>query len=166
MSKINIQNVKSIFFDFDGVLTDNCVYVSNEGNETVRCTRSDGLAFDAMKKIGIWCCILSTETNKVVVERGNKLKIPVYYGVTDKAATIIQIAQSNAIDLSSSAYVGNDLNDYHAMKKCKFGICPSDSHHAIKMISDVVLVSKGGEGVVRELIENVVGVDLLSVLYK
>ena len=163
MNEISIQNVKSIFFDFDGVLTDNCVYIDQNGVETVKCSRSDGLAFDAIKKLGIWCCILSTETNNVVLKRGEKLNIQVFHGVNDKASAIVKIAHSNDIDLSSSVFVGNDLNDYGAMKKCKFGVCPSDSHQTIKAISDVVLYSKGGEGVAREFVENIMGVDLLNI---
>ncbi len=61
--------------------------------------------------------------------------------------------------------MGNDLNDYNVMKLCSLSACPSDSHPDIKNIAKIVLKSKGGSGVVRELLESVLNVDIVKVLY-
>ena len=62
--------------------------------------------------------------------------------------------------------MGNDLNDYQAMRLCGISVCPADSHPKIKEISDIVLKTNGGNGVVRELLEDVFGLDFIEILYK
>jgi len=74
---MNINEIDALVFDFDGVLTDNKVYVDQNGKESVCCSRSDGLAFDVLRKLKIPTYILSTETNIFVTQRAKKLKIPV-----------------------------------------------------------------------------------------
>ena len=75
---VNMQllaSVKLIAFDFDGVFTDNTVYVSQDGSESVSCWRSDGLGLTRLAEIGVQTYIVSTEKNIVVTMRANKLKI-------------------------------------------------------------------------------------------
>ena len=76
--------IKTIIFDFDGVLTDNYVYTNASGEELVRCIRSDGLAFDVLKKLNYDLFIVSTEKDPVVTARANKLKIHAIQGVDNK----------------------------------------------------------------------------------
>ena len=73
---MDFSNIKLVFFDFDGVFTDNFVYVDDQGNEQVRCFRSDGLGLKRLKDMGILCYIISSEINDVVVKRSEKLNIP------------------------------------------------------------------------------------------
>lgn len=165
MSSLNINNISAIIFDFDGVLTDNRVLLDATGGEWVRCCRSDGLAFDALRQANCQLFIVSTEKNKVVSARAKKIQVPVVQGVRDKPSTIKEISAEYCFDLKDTIYVGNDLNDYRAMEMCGYGICPTDSHVRIRALADVVLNSKGGEGVVRELVENVLQMDVLEILY-
>ena len=74
-NKLSFKNYRVLFSDFDGVLTDNTVLISQDGIENVKCSRADGLAFDYFNDIGFPVFILSTETNKVVQERANKLNV-------------------------------------------------------------------------------------------
>ena len=69
-------------------------------------------------------------------------------------------------NLNKTLYVGNDLNDYEAIKSCGYSACPSDSHKRIKEISTFRLDAEGGSGVVRELIEDVLGFNMLKFLNK
>lgn len=161
-----VHNVRLIVFDFDGVLTNNMVYVDQNGVESVCCARSDGLAFDAFKKLGLPTLILSTEKNPVVSTRGSKLNIPVHQSVEDKQQAIRNIAKEKDIPLKNICYVGNDLNDFYAMSICGVKICPFDSHPEIKTIADVILTCSGGHGVAREIAEQVLKINLLTVLYK
>jgi len=162
---INIDEIEAFVFDFDGVLTNNIVHIDQDGREFVSCNRSDGLAFDAIRELNKPSYIISTEENQVVTARANKLKIPVLQGVSDKAAELKKIAIKNSINLANIIYVGNDINDYRVMQLCGFSVCPSDSHKHIRNISKVVLKSKGGHGVVRELLEDVLQLDLIKILY-
>ena len=74
---ININMIDAFVFDFDGVLTNNLVYLDHHGDEWVSCNRADGLAFDLLLKLNKPTYILSTEKNPVVTARAKKLKVPV-----------------------------------------------------------------------------------------
>lgn len=162
---ISILKFDNFIFDFDGVLTDNMVYTDQNGLETVKCNRSDGLAFQALSKLKKNIFILSTETNEVVSLRGKKLKIPVVKGVKNKARQLDLMALENQISLSKTIYIGNDINDFYAMKKCKLSACPADSHREIKEISNYICKKKGGEGVAREILEDLFKLNLIKILY-
>ena len=163
--KLNIVNLSAIFFDFDGVLTTNKVFVSQEGVEMVCCNRSDGLAFDVLKRINIPIFIISSETNPVVSARAKKIGIDVIQGVERKDKLLNDVSIKQNINLKNALFVGNDLNDYYAIQSCGYSICPSDSHYKIKDLANYVLKSRGGEGVVREIIEEVLDLDLIEILY-
>ena len=164
-AKLEIENLSAIFFDFDGVLTTNKVYVDQDGVEMVCCNRSDGLAFDLLRKFDIPVFIISSETNSVVTARSKKLGIQVIQGVKKKNELLNEVCIEKNINLSKALFVGNDLNDYYAMKSCGYSICPSDSHYKIKDIADYVLKSRSGEGVAREIVEDLMNLDLIKLLY-
>lgn len=162
---MNIDNIDALIFDFDGVLTNNQVYVNENGVETVKCSRADGLAFDALKKLNKPTFIISSEKNLVVQARAKKLGTSVIQGVSDKRKTLHQLINKYNYDLKKILFVGNDLNDYLVMKICGYTACPADSHPKIKKISNICLNKKGGYGVARELIEDILNINLIKVLY-
>lgn len=164
--EISINKVDAFFFDFDGVMTNNFVYLDEDGKESVRCSRADGLAFDVLRKLKKPCYILSSEKNPVVARRAAKLKVPLIQGAFCKVNSLKELASKNLFKLKNILYVGNDLNDYHVMKIIGYSVCPADSHSRIKEISDIVLKKNGGEGVVRCLLEDVLGLDFIKILYE
>jgi 3-deoxy-D-manno-octulosonate 8-phosphate phosphatase (KDO 8-P phosphatase) len=165
-NKILLSDIDAFIFDFDGVLTNNLVYINEDGKESVVCSRADGLAFDALSKLNKPTFILSTEKNQVVSERAKKINVPVIQGVNDKVEALNNIAKQKKFDFKKIFYIGNDLNDYRVMQLCGYTACPSDSHDRIKQISSVVLKANGGKGIVRELMEDTLGIDLIQILYK
>jgi YrbI family 3-deoxy-D-manno-octulosonate 8-phosphate phosphatase len=140
--------------------------MDENGRESVSCSRADGLAFDVLKKLNKPAYILSTEKNLVVAARAKKLNIPVFQGIDNKSEAILELANSKGHNLENIFYVGNDLNDYFCMKLCGYTACPADSHPEIKNISDICLNTNGGNGVVRELLEEVLNIDFIKILYK
>ena len=148
-----INNLKLIVYDFDGVMTDNKVYVDQNGNEMVQVNRADGLGVSEIKKLGIEQIIISTEQNPVVSARAKKLDIPCLQGIENKKDALVSYYRENNITLDKVAYVGNDINDKEAMEISGVTFCPSDAHESIKAISDYVLKTKGGQGVIRELLD-------------
>ena len=162
---MEINELDALIFDFDGVLTDNKVYVDQNGNESVCCNRSDGLAFDALRKLDIPDYILSTESNPVVAARAHKLKVPVIQGVKSKIDSLKSLCSEHNYNSSKILFVGNELNDYQAIEYCGFSACPADSHDSIKNISSFVCSTKGGEGIVREILEVVFNLNFLKILY-
>ena len=163
---ITIDDIDLFVFDFDGVLTDNIVHIDNNGNEMVSCSRADGLAFDVLRKLDKPCQILSTENNTVVSARANKLGISVLQGVKNKEKSLRNLVMRRGYKLSNILYVGNDLNDYNSMRISGLSVCPADSHPKIKKISNFVLKTNGGKGVVRELLEDILSLDFIEILYK
>lgn len=144
-----------VVFDFDGVMTDNTVYTDASGNETVACSRSDGLGISMLRKANIPMCILSTETNKVVEARANKLNIHCYQGNSDKSLFLRNHIQNLHIAPERVIYVGNDLNDFEVMKWVGCSVAPADAHPEILKIASVILKSRGGHGAVREICDTI-----------
>lgn len=163
---ISINDIDAFVFDFDGVLTNNIVHLDQDGKEWISCSRADGLAFDVLRKLQKLSFILSTEKNPIVSARAKKLKIPVFQGVENKVKSLITLAKENCLDLNRILYVGNDLNDLQVMQICGYSICPADSHKRIKKVASVTLKTKGGNGVVREILEEILDLDLIEILYK
>ena len=169
----SFEQVYLIVFDFDGIFTDNKVYVNNHGYEFVCCDRADGLAFDLLrnfikqKNLKLHYFILSKEVNSVVETRAKKLKVPCFHGVDDKEKFLNEYIKEKEILLSSEGknflYLGNDLNDLSSMKMSDFSIAPIDAHPIVKNIADLVLASKGGQGFVREFIEKLLQIDCMEV---
>ena len=134
-------------------MTDNKIYVDQDGREMVQVNRSDGLAVSEIKKLGIEQIIISTEVNPVVSARANKIGIPCLQGINNKKDTLIDYCQKYNIDLKNVTYVGNDINDIDAIKIVGYSFCPADAHGSIKKISNLILNTKGGNGVIRELFD-------------
>ena len=151
LSMNKVQEIKLIVYDFDGVMTDNRVFIDENGKESVAVNRSDGLAVSLIKKMDIQQIIISTEKNPIVSFRAKKLNIDVYYGVNDKALVLSKYCKEKEISLENVIYIGNDLNDLEVMKVVGLPIAPLDAYAEIKEISKYILKTKGGFGVVREL---------------
>ena len=148
-----LKSIKLIVYDFDGVMTDNKVYIDQNGNEMVQVNRADGLGISEIKKLGIQQIIMSTEKNPVVLMRTAKLDIPCFQGIKNKKDTLIKFCRENIINMNEVAFVGNDINDKDAMEISGVTFCPSDAHQSIKDISDYIFKNKGGAGVIRELFD-------------
>ena len=148
-----------IVFDFDGVLTDNRVLVIENGLEAVFCNRADGLAFDMLRAANMPVMILSTEKNPVVAVRAAKLRAPLLQGIGDKRQALADHCRDAGIDLAQVVFVGNDVNDIAVMQAVGFPIAVADAHAAVKKIAWTVLSTKGGDGVARELVEQVLGLE-------
>ena len=93
----NTKIPKIIFTDFDGCLTDDRVWLNLDGEEFVAANRKDGLAVKRLKNLEIQVVIASTETNKVVLARGNKMGVDVLQGLADKAEAIEQYLKQKGL---------------------------------------------------------------------
>lgn len=144
------RRLKLIVFDFDGVFTDNRVWVLEDGREAVVCNRSDGLGLEAVKKTDIQLLVLSKERNPVVGARCKKLGISYIQGCDDKPATLQAEAQLRQIPLSDMAYMGNDINDIGCMELVGLPVCVADAYPSVLSRAKFVTVRRGGDGAVRE----------------
>ena len=145
-------SIHGIVFDFDGVMTDNKVYVTESGNETVRCDRGDGMGIGLLKQQGFKMAVMSTEVNPVVSARCRKLALECHQGLGhSKLETLTAWCDENQLNLQNIIYVGNDINDIECMKNVGCAVAPSDAVHEVKPYAHIILTNKGGEGAVREL---------------
>ncbi len=146
-----IPKPKILFTDFDGCLTDDRVWLNQDGEEFVAANRKDGLAVKRLKNLGIEIVITSTETNKVVLARGNKMGVEVLQGLADKAESIDQFLKQKNLTWNDVWYIGNDVNDLGAITKAKLSICPADAVEKVIKTVDIVLKTNGGRGILSEI---------------
>lgn len=139
-----------VVFDFDGVMTDNTVLVDGDGGESVRCHRGDGWGIARLREAGVAMLVLSTEEHPVVAARCGKLALECRQGVADKGAALRALAAERGIDLSSIAYVGNDVNDLVCMQAVGLPVAVADAEPSVRAAAKVVLSRPGGAGAVRE----------------
>jgi len=147
------ESVSGVVFDFDGVMTDDHVILTEEGVEAVRCSRGDGYGIQQLRQAGLHLTVLSREVNPVVRLRCEKLKIECLQGIVDKESTLHEWAAQRAIPLSEIVYIGNDLPDIPCLEMVGLGVAVADAHPKVLATADLVLERKGGEGAVREICE-------------
>jgi YrbI family 3-deoxy-D-manno-octulosonate 8-phosphate phosphatase len=148
--------VRLVVFDFDGVFTDNTVYVSQDGTESVRCWRGDGLGIARLKAIGVETAIVSTETNPVVTARSRKLAMRCVQGCDDKLAAVRGMAAEFGLTLRDVAFVGNDVNDLACLDAVGLPIVIQDAHPDVADVAVYRTKAVGGRGAVREVCEAII----------
>lgn len=148
--------VKLVVFDFDGVFTDNTVYVSQDGVETVRCWRGDGLGLAKLRQAGIPTMIVSTEANPVVTARSTKLAVRCIQGCDDKLAAVRALADEHGVTLGDVAFVGNDINDLACLEAVGLPIVVHDAHPDVIGAAAYRTTAPGGRGAVREVCDAIV----------
>jgi N-acylneuraminate cytidylyltransferase len=148
-----LSTIRLLVFDFDGVFTDNRVYVDEAGVETVTCSRADGLGLERLQNFGLDAAVLSSESNGIVAARCRKLNVPVQQGLHDKAGALRDLVASKGLRLEHVAYIGNDVNDLECLQIAGVAITPADADPVARNAADLVLCRNGGHGAVREICE-------------
>jgi YrbI family 3-deoxy-D-manno-octulosonate 8-phosphate phosphatase len=146
-----IRRVRLIAFDFDGVFTDNAVYVMPDGTEAVRCWRSDGLGLAKLAALNIEAVVISTETNPIVSVRTRKLGIRCLQGLEDKRAALLELLREQELGSDEVAYVGNDINDLGCLRSVGLPIVVEDADPAVLGDAAYRTTRRGGYGAVREV---------------
>ena len=148
--------ISTLVMDFDGVLSDDMVYTDQDGRESVRTSRSDGLGLDLLREQGqVNAIILSREENPVVSARGRKLKMEVFQAVLRKDEALRQLLADRNLKGEEVIYVGNDVTDLPVLPLVGYFVCPADAHPQVRRQADLVLRHPGGRGAIRELTEMV-----------
>jgi 3-deoxy-D-manno-octulosonate 8-phosphate phosphatase (KDO 8-P phosphatase) len=152
-----LERIKLAVFDFDGVFTDNRVWVNERGEELLAFTRSDGLGLRRLDEVGVHYLILSMEQNPIVSARAQKLRADCVQGVEDKVSVLRERAQQLGVSLEETAYVGNDINDADCLRAAGMPVVPADAWPEVKPLARWVLSRPGGAGCVREFCDGVWG---------
>ena len=150
------ETVELVVFDFDGVMTDNRVWVDENGHEQVAANRSDSEGLSQMRKAGVQAMVLSKETNPVVAARCRKLNLPVLQGINDKATVLRSYLKEQQVDPQHVVYLGNDTNDLLCFEVVGCAVAVADSQPVVLRQADLVLSRRGGHGAVRELCDLII----------
>jgi YrbI family 3-deoxy-D-manno-octulosonate 8-phosphate phosphatase len=157
MSEIEqkIKKISLFTLDFDGVFTDNRVFIDENGKETVVCDRSDSLGLKRLreKRPDVTVIVISKETSRVVRARCDKLKITCYTGIDDKLTTFQKIIAEMKMEPGQVAYMGNDVNDLECMTYAGIGVAVADSDPKVLAVADYITRKNGGRGAIREFID-------------
>ncbi|MBU4225168.1 MAG: HAD hydrolase family protein, partial [Chloroflexi bacterium] len=145
------EKVQLLVLDFDGVLTDNRVWVDQNGREMVAANRSDSLGINMLRQNGVETVVISKETNPVVAARCRKLNVPYIQGEDNKASALKKMSVERKIDASHVVYLGNDINDLPCFPLVGWAVAVADAMPEVARQADYVLTRPGGRGAVREL---------------
>jgi len=143
--------VDLVVFDFDGVMTDDKVYVNQDGLEMVAANRRDGMGISLLRKAGMKMVVISSETNPVVQARCRKLNLQFIQGVESKPEILKNYLQENNINPENVIFVGNDINDVPCFSVVGCAVVVADAHPEALRQADIILNHYGGQGAVREI---------------
>jgi YrbI family 3-deoxy-D-manno-octulosonate 8-phosphate phosphatase len=147
------EKIDLIICDFDGVITDNRVWVDLDGHETVAAYRSDSVRVKELREIGIEVMILSSEPNRVVEARARKMGVEAVHGVAlhEKGLVMREILEQKKLKAENVIYIGNDINDLPCFEVAGWSVAVADAFPAVIQAADYVLSKNGGHGALREM---------------
>lgn len=151
-----LKVIKYIVIDVDGTMTDGGIYYDEHGNEQKKfCTR-DAAGFFAAKEARIITIVLTGRESAATARRMQELRVDyLMQNVKCKESFLQEFMKKKHISKDELAYVGDDINDFAAMKLAGYIACPKDACKEIIQISNFVSKKKGGEGVIRDTIEHI-----------
>ncbi len=145
---------KMFLTDCDGCMTDSGMYYSEKGDELKKFNTRDGIGFKLLRENGIITGVITGEDVALNKRRCEKLKIDVLaQGCTDKAACIRRLCATYKVAPEDVVYIGDDVGDVEAVEFAGLGCCPADASSEVKAVADHITNAKGGEGVIREVVE-------------
>lgn len=154
-----LHNISTFIFDVDGVLTNGMLTVMPNGELVRHMNVKDGYAIKVALNAGFHVCIISGGTNEAVRIRLAALGInDIYLGAHDKIKQYNEIVKKYDLQAENIIYMGDDIPDIPVMKKVGLACCPNDAVQEVQNISKYISNIKGGDGCVRDIIEQVLKV--------
>lgn len=153
------MKIKLLISDFDGVFTDNCVYISESGEESVKCNRSDGIGIKRLMSTGVDFIVCSSEGVALAEYRANKIGFKCFCSVSDKLFFVKKYLHDHHLNVCDCAYLGNDVNDLDVLKFVHYSIAVSDAFPEVLSASNFLLRSPGGHAAVREACDLVMSIN-------
>ncbi len=152
--KEELQNVKAFVFDIDGVLSTQTIALSVWGIPLRTVNLRDGYAIQLAVKKGYHVGVISGANSKEYIKRLKTLGVnDIYLNSRTKKESINELVRKWNIDIRNVLYMGDDIPDFEVMKMVGLPACPSDADSEIKQISVYISDKRGGEGCVRDVIE-------------
>lgn len=154
MSAADLDRIKAVVLDVDGVLTDGALYWGSGSEEWKRISFLDVMGISIGQRAGLRFALISGEEGPLLDRLVHRLKISdVYRGCKDKARALRDFAASAGLGLDQICYMGDDVNDVPAMRLAGLAAAPASAHRSAREAARVVTESGGGHGAVREIID-------------
>lgn len=153
---LNIPNtIKMVITDFDGVVTDNCVYIDAGQNMTRKLNFKDVMAFAILKRNGYKIGIISGEYNSAIEVLREKFDIDeVHTNIRIKIDVLKSIIEKYNLKEDEYLYIGDDINDIESLEYSKIRITVPDAVQQVKNIPDIQITTRqGGNGAFREVVD-------------
>ena len=153
------KTIKMVITDFDGVVTDNCVYVDENCNMSRKLNFKDVMAFSLLKKNGYKIGIISGEKNSAIELIKNKFQIKhVYQDIRKKIDVLKNIIAEENLAQNEYLYIGDDVNDVECLEYAMYKITVPDCIDKVKEISNIQITTRqGGNGAFREVVDCIIG---------
>ncbi|MDG1427566.1 MAG: HAD hydrolase family protein [Crocinitomicaceae bacterium] len=150
-----VENIKLLILDVDGVMTDGGMYFAESGEQMKKFNTKDGMAIIHLTRNDFQVAIISSGfKGEAVKKRAEMLGIQnCYVGRDSKLEVLKNMCNELSISLEEVAIIGDDINDLEVMRNVGLSFSPKDAVSAVKQQVDVVLSKRGGEGCVREMID-------------
>ena len=156
MINYDLKLVKAVIFDVDGVLSKQTITLGQDGEPQRTVNIKDGYAMQYAVKCGLHLAILSGAKTESLRSRYERLGIQdIVLGADVKIRFYEEFKSNYKLQDNNIIYVGDDIPDFEVMNKCGLPCCPSDAAYEIKAISKYISTVNGGEGVARDIIEQV-----------
>ena len=158
MSIILPDSIKFVITDFDGIVTDNCVYIDSKGEMTRKLNFKDVMAFSILRKNGYRMGIISGEKNSAIEIISDKFNVEeVHQGIRIKIDVLKSIIERYNLKEDEFVYIGDDINDYDSLCYAKYAVTVPNAVDKIKNIKGIqITTAKGGEGAFREVVDAVI----------
>ena len=154
-----LPKIRTFIFDVDGVLTDGKVLITSKGEMLRSVDTKDGYAIKYALTQGYKIIIITGGTNESIRDRFKALGVhDIYLGAHNKLDSYQDLMDNYKLNPEEILYVGDDIPDLPIMKKVGLSCCPSDAVSDVKTEVNYISHKKGGQGCVREIIEQVLRV--------
>ncbi|MDG1742067.1 MAG: HAD hydrolase family protein [Crocinitomicaceae bacterium] len=153
--KSRLENIKLLVLDVDGVMTDGGMYFTESGDQFKKFNTKDGMAILHLTKSDFQVAIISSGFRGESVHRRAEMLGIQHCTVSrdSKMDTLNKLCSTLGIGLENVAMIGDDVNDLAVMEKIGLAACPRDAVNSVKQVCDIILTLKGGQGCVREFID-------------
>lgn len=160
MSKIKLPDtIKMVITDFDGIITDNCVYIHDDFSTARKINFKDVMAFSILKKSNIKIGIISGEKNSAIDTLARKFLIDeVHQDIRLKINVLKSIVEKYNLNQNEYVYIGDDINDIECMEFAKYKITVPHAVNKVKKIKGIQITkNEGGNGAFREVVDCLAG---------
>lgn len=149
------KSIRMVITDFDGIVTDNCVYIDEDGKMSRKLNFKDIMAFSLLRKNNFKIAIVSGEANSAIDTIVKKFDIEdVHQNIRNKLDVVSSIIAKYALNDDEFIYIGDDVNDYDSLLRAKFAVTVPNAVEKVKLIPNIQITKAiGGDGAFREIVD-------------